>query len=126
MGHLLKLNCAHSPMNVRILSSTIPFSLTMVQLPNLALSHKKRIIVYKEQSLHEKLLHDPNHKVLIRIYRAPQCMSPRRNWDSPKPSPASECALPPPGPKGGGAYSPATKGVGESQLRRLEKKAFAL
>ncbi len=30
-------------------------------------------------------------------YRAPQCtcMSPRRNWDSPNPSLASECALPP-------------------------------
>ena len=27
-------------------------------------------------------------------------MSPRRNWDSPNPSPASECALPP-GPTGG-------------------------
>ncbi len=28
-------------------------------------------------------------------------MPPRQNWDSPNPSPASECALPP-GPKGGG------------------------
>ncbi len=28
-------------------------------------------------------------------------MSPRRNWDSPTPSPASECASPPPKPKGG-------------------------
>ncbi len=29
--------------------------------------------------------------------------NPRRKWDSPNPSPASECALPPPpGPKGGG------------------------
>jgi hypothetical protein len=37
-------------------------------------------------------------KVLIK--RAPQCISPRRNWDSPNPSSASECALPP-GPKGG-------------------------
>ncbi len=45
------------------------------------------------------------------IYRAPQCMSPRWNWDSPTPSAASECALPP-GPKGGGAHSPAAKGVG--------------
>jgi hypothetical protein len=34
-------------------------------------------------------------------YRAPQCMSPRWNWDSPTPLAASECALPP-GPKGGG------------------------
>ncbi len=40
-------------------------------------------------------------------------MSPRRNWDSPTPSIASECA-PPPNPGGGG-------GVGESQFRRLEK-----
>jgi hypothetical protein len=47
------------------------------------------------------------HKVLIN--RAPQWMFPRRNRDSPHPSPPSECALPP-GPKGGGAHSPA--GVG--------------
>ncbi len=31
-------------------------------------------------------------------------MSPRRNWDSPNPSPASECA-PPPGLKGGGGHT---------------------
>ena len=55
------------------------------------------------------------------IYRAPQCMSPRWNWDSPTPLAASECALPP-GPKGGGAHSPAAKGVGESQFQRLEKR----
>jgi hypothetical protein len=48
------------------------------------------------------------------------CMSPRRNWDSPTPSAASECA-PPPGTKGGGAPSPAGEGVVESQFRRLEK-----
>jgi hypothetical protein len=36
------------------------------------------------------------------IYRASH-MSPRRNWDSPNPSAASECALPPtPGQKGAG------------------------
>ncbi len=29
---------------------------------------------------------------------------------------------PPPGPKGGGAHSPAAKGVGESQFQRLEKR----
>jgi hypothetical protein len=29
------------------------------------------------------------------IQRVPQCMSPRRNWDSPNPSLASECAPPP-------------------------------
>jgi hypothetical protein len=47
-------------------------------------------------------------------------MSPRRNWDSPTPSLASECD-PPPGTGGGGAHSPAGEGVGESQFRRLEK-----
>jgi hypothetical protein len=56
------------------------------------------------------------------IYRAPQCMSLRWNWDSPTPLAASERALPP-GPKGGGgAHSPAAKGVGESQFQRLEKR----
>jgi hypothetical protein len=48
-------------------------------------------------------------------------MSPRLNWDSPTPLAASECALPPV-PKGGGAHSPAAKGVGESQFQRLEKR----
>jgi hypothetical protein len=48
-------------------------------------------------------------------------MSPRWNWDSPTPLAASECALPPV-PKGGGAHSPAAKGVGESQFQRLEKR----
>ncbi len=60
------------------------------------------------------------------IYRVPQCMSLRRNWDSPTPSLASEYATPPE-PKGGGeAYSPAGGGVGESQFRRLEKKLSTL
>jgi hypothetical protein len=48
-------------------------------------------------------------------------MSPRRNWDSPKPSLASGCG-PPPDQRVGGAHSPAAKGVGEFQFRRLEKK----
>jgi hypothetical protein len=47
-------------------------------------------------------------------------MSPRRNWDSPNPSLASECAPPP--EQGGGAHSPAAKGVRESQFQRLEKR----
>jgi len=55
------------------------------------------------------------------IYRAPQFMSLRWNWDSPTPLAASERALPP-GPKGGGAHSPAAKGVGESQFQRLKKR----
>jgi hypothetical protein len=45
-------------------------------------------------------------------------MSPRRNWDSPTPYLARECA---PGTKGWGAFSPAGEGLGESQFRRLEK-----
>jgi hypothetical protein len=53
------------------------------------------------------------------IDRVPQCMSPRRNWDSPSPSLASECA-PSPEQKWG-AHSPAGEGVGESQFRRREK-----
>jgi hypothetical protein len=62
-------------------------------------------------------------------YGAPQCMSPRRHWDSPNPSPASECALPPPGRAkgwGGEAHSPAAKGVGESQFRQQEKRLSTL
>jgi hypothetical protein len=64
------------------------------------------------------------------IYRVPQCMSPRRKWDSPTPSLASECA-PPPEIKGetkggGGANSPAGEGLVESQFRRLEKKLSIL
>ncbi len=46
MGHFLKLRCAHSPLNLRILSSTsVPFTLTTVQVPNLALIHTKWITV---------------------------------------------------------------------------------
>jgi hypothetical protein len=50
---------------------------------------------------------------------------PRRNWDSPNPFLASECA-PPPTIGGRGAHSPACEGVGESQFRRLEKKFSTL
>ncbi len=52
-------------------------------------------------------------------------MSPRRNWDSPNPSLASECA-PHPRNGGGGANSPAGEGLGESQFRRFEKKLSTL
>ncbi len=53
-------------------------------------------------------------------------MSSRRNWDSPNQSPASECVLPPYTNGGGGTHSPAAKGVGEFQFRRLEKKIGTL
>jgi hypothetical protein len=52
-------------------------------------------------------------------------MSPRWNWDSSTLSLASECA-PPPRYQGGGAYSPAGEGLGESHFRRLEKKLSTL
>jgi hypothetical protein len=57
-------------------------------------------------------------------------MSPRRNWDSPNPSLASECAPPPrTGGWGGGETLACGRGVGalgESQFRRLEKKLRTL
>jgi hypothetical protein len=52
MGHLLKLKCAHSPLNLRILSSTNDlFTLTTVQVPNLALVETKRITVYIDDTV---------------------------------------------------------------------------
>jgi hypothetical protein len=65
------------------------------------------------------------HKVRIYKEYHMQCMSPRRHWDSPNLSLRRECA-PPPGTKGSGAHSPAGKGLGESQFRRLEKKLSTL
>ncbi len=61
-------------------------------------------------------------RVCTYIWRVPQCISPRRNWYSPNPSLASECAPPP----RGGAHSPEGEGFGESQFRRLEKKLSTL
>jgi hypothetical protein len=49
MRHLLKLKCAHSPLNLRILSSTsVPFTLTTVQVLNLALTLAERITVRRQ------------------------------------------------------------------------------
>jgi hypothetical protein len=39
------------------------------------------------------------------VPRVPQCLSPRPNWDSPTPSPASECASPPPRNQRGREYT---------------------
>jgi hypothetical protein len=52
------------------------------------------------------------------LYRVPQCMSPRRNWDSPTPYLAT-ASVPLPRNRGG-AHSPVAEGSGESQYRRLE------
>jgi hypothetical protein len=57
------------------------------------------------------------------INRVPQCMSPRRNWDSPTPLSQARVPLP---PEPGGAHSPAGEGLGEFQFRRLEKKLSTL
>ncbi len=67
-----------------------------------------------------------SHKVHINIYRVPQYMSLRWNWNSPTPSLASECAPPPRTKGGGGAHSPAGMGLGESQFRRLKEKLSTL
>jgi hypothetical protein len=73
--HLLKLNCAHSPLNIRILSSTcVPFTLTTVQVPNLALTPKKRITVYTKGGRSQKRMSGPrescDYLALQGTYRA--------------------------------------------------------
>ncbi len=46
-GHLLKIKCVHSWVNVTILASkSVPFGPTKVQVKNLALTDTKRITVY--------------------------------------------------------------------------------
>jgi hypothetical protein len=50
------------------------------------------------------------HKVLINIEHHAQCLSPRRNWDSPNPTPLQVSVPSLPGPKSGGAHSPAAMG----------------
>jgi hypothetical protein len=55
-------------------------------------------------------------------------MSPRRNWDSPNPSPAGECTLRP-GPKGGGGaahYSQRLRGWGSSNSDWRKSLALCL
>ncbi len=63
-----------------------------------------------------------HHVHIIYIHRVPQCMSPRRNCDSPTPSPASEC-VPSTGTKagGGGHIRLPGEGVEEPQFQRREK-----
>jgi hypothetical protein len=47
MGHSLKIKCVDSRENVHILDSTsVSFTLTMVQGPNLALTNTKRITAH--------------------------------------------------------------------------------
>ncbi len=54
-------------------------------------------------------------------------MSPRRNWDSPTPSLAYEFAPSPRNQGGGGWHTRLrVKGLGQSQVRRLEKRLSTL
>jgi len=56
-----------------------------------------------------------------------QCLSSRRNWPPPTPSPASECVPPPPlRTRRGGTQSPGGEGVGRSLFERQEKKPSTL
>ncbi len=55
--------------------------------------------------------------LIHRVVRELSFFSSRRNWDSPNPSPAGECA-PTALVPGGGAHSLARKGVVESQFQR--------
>ncbi len=50
-GQWARIKCSHSPLNLRILSSTsVPFTLTTVQVPNLSLTHTMRITVHLARS----------------------------------------------------------------------------
>jgi hypothetical protein len=51
MEHLLKIKCVDPRVNVHILASTsVPFTLMTVQVPNLALTHTKQITVWVNMS----------------------------------------------------------------------------
>jgi hypothetical protein len=53
MGHVFKIKFLDSRVNVHILASkSVPFTLTTVQVPNLALTHTKRITVYHQEIYH--------------------------------------------------------------------------
>jgi hypothetical protein len=75
MGHLLKIKCVDSRVNVHILASvSVPYTLTSVQVPNLALTHTKWITVYiclrngvgntKERGIYEYMYFCPYSSVV--------------------------------------------------------------
>jgi hypothetical protein len=101
------------------LSSTylLVFFLGVVNLVRIRYRH-----IYKKNSISCVRVNNPQSTY---INRAPQCMSLRRNWDSPMHPPLSPASVPLP-PEPGGAHSPAGEGLGESQFRRLEKKLSTL
>ncbi len=63
MGHLLKIKCVDSRVNVNILAATgVPFTLltVQVQVRNLALTHTKRITVYEWPQPRKSLVKEVN------------------------------------------------------------------
>jgi hypothetical protein len=65
-----------------------------------------------------KISRDRSMGPIHRVGRVLSFFSSRQNWDSPNPSPAGECAPPPPQVLGGRVHSMAREGLGESQFRR--------
>ncbi len=83
----------------------------------------------------QTLLHPPpltqgdgarGHSTKYHIYIENPRLSPRRNWDPPTPSPASDCVPPLWNQRRGEIHSPASEGVGGAQFGRLEKKPSTL
>ncbi len=75
-------------------------SSSVSQTSKIVLPGKPSLMPYVYCIVYMSSVNGRRTKNLQYIYRVPQCMSPRRNWDSPTPSHASECA-PPRGTKGG-------------------------
>ncbi len=69
--------------------------------------------VLSDFSLKDIIHKGSGHNVYIYLYRVPQCLSPRPNWD-------------PWNQRGGGYTFACVWGLGESQFRRLEKKLSTL
>ncbi len=70
---------------------------------------------------------DSNIKVAVLTYKEHHIVQYIPSSELGLPQPLSRKRVcPPPEPKGGGAHSPAAKGVGESRFRWLEKKLSTL
>ncbi len=85
MGHSLKIKCVDSRVNVHILASaSVPFTLTTVQVPNLALTHTKRITVYLNLTLSYPPLSPILLSVSQHIFRLPlvRRKPPLIHWSS--------------------------------------------
>ncbi len=94
MGYLLKLKCAHSPLNLRILSSTsVPFTITTVLVPNLALTHIKRITVWAYYQLLPVWAHfsKPNNISMSRCGPAISCYPRGLHFSKPNDFSMSRC-----------------------------------